>query len=139
MTDRNNQHTNLSPRVPRRATQVVDVENLTPERKAALKVPPHASQALPEVLRHAEDEMSTPVPIESNFVVFEKHLLANHIGSLGDCMIYEKETSSSHRDDDPQKISQITPHPEAKPKLNRKAMKEESGSFDLAAEIYSDH
>lgn len=98
-----------SPRIPRHATQVTSVEHLTPERKAAVKVPPHATQVLPDVLTHAQEELVySPVPIESNFVAFEKHLLANHIGSLGDYMIYEK---NSHREeDDPQVITESKPN-----------------------------
>jgi hypothetical protein len=62
---------------------------------------------LPAVLSQAQEDLPSPVPIESNFLVFEKHLLANHLGSLGDFMIYEK--SSHHDEDDPQEITESKP------------------------------
>lgn len=150
MADKSNK-SNLSPgnspRVPRHATQMLP-EELTPKRKAALKVPLHATQALPDVLLHAKEELHSP-STETNFVIFEKHLLANHIGSLGDCMIYNKHPlhplggdDNDQDEDEPVPNSQITPEAAPKPKVGKEdVMKSgQSGSFDMMAEcFYSDH
>ena len=132
-----------SPRVPRHATQIV-TEDLSASRKIALKVPLHATQVLPDVLLHAKEDLHSPVGTENNFVVFEKHLLANHLGSLGDCMIYNKETHHRSKADDSEEEavnnSQTTPQGEPKAKMNKELMKEQSGSFDLMADVfYTEH
>ena len=147
MSDNSNKHEShspgTSPRVPRHATQVLP-EELTPERRRALKVPLHATQVLPDVLLHAKEELHSPAA-ETNFVIFEKHLLANHIGSLGDCMIYEKDTHHDHAvgDEDTDRHhhhSQTTPQGGPKPKVDTDRMKQQSGSFDMAADVfYTDH
>ena len=135
-----------SPRVPRHATQMLP-EELTPERKTAVKVPPHATQVLPDVLLHAKEEIHSPVSPETNFVNFEKHLLANHLGSLGDCMIYQKHPHPIVGDDDDndnsdteQVHSQTTPHTGPRAKLDKESMKNQSGSFGMVGEcFYTDH
>uniref|UniRef100_A0A7S3L4I0 Uncharacterized protein n=1 Tax=Amphora coffeiformis TaxID=265554 RepID=A0A7S3L4I0_9STRA len=141
MADNSNKHTTQSPphspRVPKHATQMLP-EELTPRRRAALKVPLHATQVLPDVLLHAKEELSeegesSPVAPESNFVNFEKHILANHIGSLGDCMIYNKETHHAS-------TTQTTPSAAPKDKVRKEdLMKSQSGSFDYVECFYTDH
>lgn len=135
-----------SPRIPRHAAQMLPQE-LTPERKTAVKVPRHATQVLPDLLLHAKEELldddstSSPVPMESNFVCFEKHLLANHIGSLGDSMIYRKETHHKEAEEDAAATTQATPQTGPRPKLTKESMEDnKSGSFDMMAEcFYADH
>lgn len=99
----------LSPQVPPRATQV-PTEQLTPERKAAIATPLHASQASPDFLSRQkfqmdqqdspnDDEESSTPPAEGSFIFFEKTFLARHVGGLENCMIYskkEEDSSTSH-------------------------------------------
>ena len=151
MADTSNQaHSPPSPRSLRHAAQIMtDPHELSPQRKAATKVPnKHATQVLPDILTHAKEELSphdSPVNVERNFVNFEKHLLANHIGSLGDTMIYNKETHHRHRhpvvadEEQDASNSQTTPQTGPRAKLGKETMKDASGSFDMAECFYSDH
>lgn len=134
-----------SPRlIPRHATQMLAAE-LSPERKTAVKVPRHAAQVLPDLLLHAKEELheSSSPSTETNFLNFEKHLIANHIGSLGDCMIYKKETHHAEAtavEEEEATHPQTTPQTETRPKVSKASMDSGSGSFDMAAEcFYVDH
>jgi len=146
MTDNSNklnQSPPDSPRVPKHATQMLP-EELSPQRKVAVKVPLHATQVLPDVLLSAKEELSeqgeeegetSPVAPETNFLNFEKHILANHIGGITNSMIYNKETH--HADASP---AQATPPVAPRGKVRKDdLMKGQSGSFDLMESIYSDH
>ena len=114
-----------------------------------MKVPLRATQVLPDALLHAKEELleeASPVAPESNFVNFEKHILANHLGSLGDCMIYNQETHHCHHhhhhdeEEEVQDNTQATPPSASKDKVRKEdLLKSQSGSFDLMECIYSDH
>lgn len=153
MADTSNQAHSPRSSLVRHAAQIMtsqDPHEMSPERKAASKVPhQHATQVLPDILTHAQQELlssssSSPhehdssVNAETNFCNFEKHLIANHIGSLGDTMIYNKETHHPVPVEHDAVHSQTTPQSGPKPKLG-KGKKTANGSFDMAEVFYSDH